>query len=383
MNNNRVLIVDDTEINRVMLSDILEKDYYIVEAADGKEAIRILSQHHADISIVLLDILMPHMNGFEVMQIMNDQGWISEIPVIIISSESEGSYIDRAYELGATDYIRRPFDENIIRHRLNNAIMMYSNQKRLEDIVVEQIAEKEHNNLIMIEVLSNIVEFRNGESGLHVRHIRVLVDIFIQKIQQLTDRYPISEERAALIANASALHDIGKISIPEEILNKRGKLTKEEFELMKTHSEAGAHIMENILKTQSGELIEISRDICRWHHERYDGSGYPDGLVGDEIPIEAQIVSLADVYDALTSVRVYKPAYDHDTAIAMILNNECGVFNPVLITCLKELAPDLPRLIEEQTAEMISPSYIRKLSERKMSQRGIFWYGNHENLKIN
>ena len=340
----KILIVDDTEMNRSLLTDMLSPDYDIMEASNGKEAIAQLKKYHSEISLVLLDIVMPEMDGFEVLAIMNKSGWIGHIPVITISAETSSAHIDHAYDLGAADFISRPFDEKTVQRRVKNTIMLYAKQIMLEGMITEQIIEKEKSNFLMVEILSNIVEFRNGESGLHVLHIRVITEILLHKLMELTDQYHLLPSRMALIVNASALHDIGKISIPESILNKPGRLTAEEFEVIKTHSAIGAQILENAPYRQKEELIQVAHDICRWHHERFDGRGYPDGLCGDDIPIAAQVVALADVYDALTSVRVYKPAYSHEQAMQMILNGECGAFNPILLQCLVETGP---RLAEE------------------------------------
>ena len=333
---NKILIVDDAEINRSLLADILSVEYDIMEASNGMEAVSLLNQYHADLSLILLDIVMPEMDGFEVLAIMNRNGWIQSIPVITISAETSSSYIEHAYDLGAADYISRPFDEKTVLRRVSNMLMLYTKQKILEGMVTEQIIDKEKNNFLMVEILSNIVEFRNGESGLHVLHIRVITEMLLKKLVEKTDRIQLSLSDIALIVNASALHDIGKISIPEEILNKPGRLTPEEFEIMKTHAAIGAQILKNAPNRQTEKLIQVAHDICRWHHERYDGKGYPDGLKGDEIPIAAQVVSVADVYDALTSERVYKSAYSHEKAMEMILNGECGAFNPLLLDCLVE-----------------------------------------------
>lgn len=360
----RILIVDDTEMNRSMLADMLEEDYEIVEAANGAEAVQLLDRMHGEISLVLLDIVMPEMDGFDVLAMMNKNGWIGQIPVITISSETASTYIDHAYDLGASDYISRPFDEKTVQRRVRNTIMLYSRQKALEGMVAEQIVEKERNNFLMVEILSNIVEFRNGESGLHVLHIRTLTEIFLRKLQEMGSWRFLSPARLALIVNASALHDIGKISIPEEILNKPGRLTPEEFGVMKTHSAIGAQIMEDALKRHNEELIQIAHNICRWHHERWDGRGYPDGLAGEDIPIEAQVVALADVYDALTNARIYKPAYSHETAMRMILGGECGAFNPLLFQCLQAVGPHLEEELKLRSLGGVSDENIRELSSQ-------------------
>lgn len=296
-----ILIVDDAELNRCVLADILQEDYHIVEASNGKEAIEILKKNDASISLILLDLLMPEMTGFDVLAIMQKNHWHETIPVVIISSENSAEYIEKSYEFGVVDYISRPFDPIIVTQRVKNTIILYSKQKELESLVKEQVIEKESNNALMINILSTIVEFRNGESGLHVIRIRIITEILMEALRKRYQEYDMAESHIALISNAAALHDIGKIEIPEEILNKPGKLTKEEFEIMKTHSALGAGMLDNLRFGNDEELVKYARQICRWHHERWDGNGYPDHLKEDEIPIAAQIVSLADVYDALVS----------------------------------------------------------------------------------
>ena len=340
MERQTILIVDDAEMNRMMLSDMLGDQYDYVEAADGREALRILEKN-VSIDLILLDINMPEMNGFEVLEEMNRYHWIQEVPVIMITAEESVESMEHAYSLGVTDYIPRPFNVYIVRRRVENTLNLYVNQKRLMRLVSDQIAEKEENNTLMVSILSNVVEIRNHESGDHIRNIRRITELLLHQLVQKTKAYHLSEEDIALIKTASSLHDIGKITIPEEILNKPGKLTKEEFEIMKTHSAAGAQILEQMKYGQDKPLYRYALEICRWHHERWDGHGYPDGLMGEEIPISAQIVAIADVYDALTSERCYKKAYDHTTAINMILNGECGAFNPLLLECLTETAAQL------------------------------------------
>lgn len=340
MERQTILIVDDAEMNRMMLSDMLGDQYDYVEAADGREALRILEKN-VSIDLILLDINMPEMNGFEVLEEMNRYHWIDEVPVIMITAEESVESMEHAYSLGVTDYIPRPFNVYIVRRRVENTLNLYVNQKRLMRLVSDQIAEKEENNTLMVSILSNVVEIRNHESGDHIRNIRRITELLLHQLVQKTKAYHLSEEDIALIKTASSLHDIGKITIPEEILNKPGKLTKDEFEIMKTHSAAGAQILEQMKYGQDKPLYRYALEICRWHHERWDGHGYPDGLMGEEIPISAQIVAIADVYDALTSERCYKKAYDHTTAINMILNGECGAFNPLLLECLTETAPQL------------------------------------------
>lgn len=334
--NARILIVDDSEMNRDMLSDMLSDDYDIVEAADGEEALSILKERVYDIDLVLLDIIMPAVDGFGVLDVMKRYHWIDNTPVIMISSETSQSYIRKAFELGVTDYILRPFDSFIIHKRVSNTLMLYRKQKKLLNALEEQVYENEKNNSMMINVLAHIVEFRNGESGMHVHHIKQLTSILLQNLIEKTDKYHLTENDILLISTASSLHDIGKISIDDKILNKPGRLTAEEFEVIKTHSIIGAEMLQDLHNTHNYPLFDKAYEICRWHHERYDGKGYPDGLKGEEIPISAQVTSLADVYDALTSNRCYKKAFSHEKAMEMILDGQCGAFNPVLLQCLKD-----------------------------------------------
>ncbi len=330
----KILIVDDSELNRSILADILQDEYEIFEACDGAEAISVIQKHIMELSAVLLDLVMPRMNGYEVLATMNQRHWIDDLPVIIISAESGTGQIEHAYNLGATDFIMRPFDAALVHRRVVNTILLYTKQKKLMGLVVEQVDEKERRSSMMVDILSHIVEFRNGESGQHIIHIRAFTEVMLHQLQRMTDKYSLSQADISLICLASSLHDIGKIAIDEKILNKPGRLTKEEFEVMKTHSQIGAQMLENLSAYHNEPLVKTAWEICRWHHERYDGRGYPDGLKGDEIPISAQVVALADVYDALVSDRCYKKAFPHDVAIRMILNGECGVFNPILKECL-------------------------------------------------
>lgn len=332
-----ILIVDDSELNRALLSEMLKDDFKILEASNGRECLDALEQYGMGISLVLLDINMPVMDGFEVLVQMNRNHWIEDIPVVMISSDDTESNIKRAYDMGVSDYIRRPFDAQVVFRRVFNTIKLYAKQRRLITLVTDQIDEKEKNNQIMIRILSQIVEFRNGESGLHVEHINILTGLLLERLVQKTDHYDLTWSDQYMITLASALHDIGKIGIDDKILNKPGRLTKEEFEIMKSHTLIGASILENLGLYQEEPLIKTAYQICRWHHERYDGKGYPDGLRGDEIPISAQVVSVADVYDALVNERVYKKAITHEKAIEMILNGECGVFNPILLECLVDI----------------------------------------------
>lgn len=341
----QILIVDDSQINCEILAEILKDEYRILEAANGEECINLLKQYGTGIALLILDINMPVMDGFEVLALMNRKHWIEDIPVIMISSEDSASYVRRAYEMGASDYISRPFDVQVVHQRVSNTIKLYAKQRRLISLVTDQIREKEKNNQMMISILSQIVEFRNSESGSHVLHINIITGMLLERLMQKTDQYHLQWSDQFLITTASALHDIGKIGIDEKILNKPGKLTKEEFEIMKTHTLIGASMLKSIEMYQNEKLLQVAYQICRWHHERYDGKGYPDGLKGEEIPISAQVVAIADVYDALVGKRVYKKAFSHETAIHMILNGECGAFNPLLLECLT----DIQNRLKEET----------------------------------
>ena len=362
MEKQKILIVDDSEMNRFILTQMLCEDYDIIEAGDGLTAVDILKEQAEHISLVLLDIIMPGLDGFGVLEKMNREGWIDDIPVIIISSDRSRGAIERAYELRAADFINRPFDAAIVLHRVVNTIVLYAKQKKLVSLVERQVYEKERQSGLMIDILSHIVEFRNGESGLHVLHIRTLTEILLKSLVKKTSKYRLSNKDITLISTASALHDIGKIVIPEEILNKPGKLTNEEFAVMKAHSEKGAEMLRGVSHMGRELLLDYARDIAHWHHERYDGRGYPDGLKGDDIPICAQVTALADVYDALTSERVYKKAFDHDVAINMIKNGECGVFNPLLVECLMEIEGTLRDELKSRAQRYIDNELVRDMT---------------------
>lgn len=342
MGKQTILIVDDSEMNRDLLVDILEDQYDLIEAENGVKAIEILAEQREAISLVLLDIMMPEMDGFGVLSHIYQNHWNESFAVIMISADDSPVNIKRAYDLGAFDYISRPFDAAIVQRRISNTMCLYVRQKHLEQMVIEQFYENENNNKLMIAILSHIVEFRNGESGAHVLHVNQITKLLLKQLILHTDQYPLSQSDITLISMASSLHDIGKIAIPEEVLNKPGRLTDEEFEIIKTHAAIGADILLSLpADQQSVPLVRVAFEICRWHHERYDGKGYPDGLKGDDIPIAAQTVALADVYDALTSERCYKKAYSHEDALNMILDGQCGAFNPILLQCLQEITTAL------------------------------------------
>lgn len=342
-----VLIVDDSEMNRAILSEMLKDEYCILEADSGRAALDMVDRYGDELSLVLLDIVMPGMNGFEVLGDLSRRSIIDNLPVIMISSEDSDDVVLRAYELGASDYVNRPFDSRVVRRRVSNTIRLYAKQRRLTSLLSQQYNERVKNSRMLIDIMAGVMELRNGESGRHVTNIEKLTELLLGCLVHRSDSISLDNEERSTIALASALHDIGKMSIDDAILNKPGRLTSEEFEIMKAHTTIGANMLLELGSHHAGNaLMEYAYQIARWHHERWDGKGYPDGLKGDEIPIAAQVVSVADVYDALTSVRVYKDAIPHEEAIQMILDGKCGTFNPLLLDCLLE--------VQDQIAETLA-----------------------------
>ena len=347
-----VLIVDDSPMNRDILTEILAEDFQLLEASDGTQCMSLLKQFGSEISLVLLDIIMPDMDGFEVLTRMVGQGLLDDIPVIMISSEDSNTIIRRAYELGASDYISRPFDARIVHRRVSNITKLYARQRRLSMMVAQQFYEREKNNRLMIAILSQVTERHNGENGLHVQRIQTLTAMLLEQLVLKTDRYVLPASQRSLITTASALHDIGKIAIDDSILKKKGPLTEEEARIMRTHPVLGAKMLEGLDFYKNEPLLQMAAKICRWHHERYDGSGYPDGLMGNSIPIAAQVVGLADAYDTLTGMHGRVQAVSHEEAVHRILNGECGSFNPVLLSCLFDIQSRIP---DELEAALLTP----------------------------
>ncbi|MDL2235984.1 response regulator [Christensenellaceae bacterium OttesenSCG-928-L17] len=341
----KLLVVDDIDLNRIILKELFCEQFDVIEATNGKEALELIDQYAEEIAIVLLDIVMPVMNGFDVLQAMNQSGLIQTIPVIMITGENDDEKSLKGYGLGVSDLVNKPFNSEIIYRRVNNVVDLYAHKQNLEQKLKEQKEQLQkqeerlrQSNQFVIDALSTTVEFRSLESGEHISRIRILTGILLEKTVKY---YPLTQDEIKAISSASAMHDIGKIAIPDAILLKPGRLTPEEFEIMKTHTIRGCEILDSLNYTQDKEYFNYCYEICRHHHERWDGGGYPDGLRGDEISIWAQATSLADVYDALTSKRVYKGAYTHEEAVRMILNGECGVFNPKLLECFLEVADTL------------------------------------------
>lgn len=333
----QILIVDDSDMNRAMLREILKDNYSILEASNGVECLSCVEHMGPSLSLILLDLNMPEMDGFEVLAELSRLGYMDDIPVIIISGTDSTADICRAYDLGATDYIHRPFNTQVIYRRVSNTITLMAKQRRMAELVNRQIDRTTKQQELMVDFLSRIIGYRSGESNPHFANISTLSALLLQALQKRKNHYGLTEQDCQLIATAAVFHDVGKIGIPESILLKPGKLTAEEFEVMKTHTLIGDNLIKSLEIYHDELLLQMAAQICRWHHERYDGGGYPDGLKGEKIPICAQVVSIADVYDALTSARPYKPAFSSEKAIQMILNGECGVFNPVLVDCLSEV----------------------------------------------
>lgn len=341
MDERKLLIADDSELNRAILVSVLEKNFDILEAADGKEAIATLAAHEGNIAALLLDVVMPEADGFEVLEEMNRRGWIDEIPTIMISVETGGSYIDRAFQLGAADYVSRPFVPNMIRRRVINAILLHTKTRKLTGLIADHFYRRERNTDILAAILGYAVEFRSGERGTHMTNVSRITGLLLHRLLERTDRCPIGPEDIETVCIASSLHDIGKLLIPEDILTKPAALTPDEFDIVKQHTRLGAKIISDLPIYQNETIIKYALEICRWHHERWNGEGYPDGLKGEDIPIAAQVVSLADAYDALTSKRCYKEALSHEKSLEMIRGGECGSFNPLLLECLNDIADTL------------------------------------------
>ncbi len=362
---NTVLVVDDMEINRDILTEILNEEYRVEMAEDGQRALEMIEEKQDELAVVLLDLMMPEVDGFAVLKVMQEKGWIERIPVLIISGETSVKAERKCFDYHISDFIRKPFDNALAKKRVRNVVNLFQYQRNLEDKVQEQTKTLwEQNELLrlqadrlkksntnIIEILGTVVEYRDFESGEHINRVKGYTRILAERLATEYPEYGLDQEMIDVIVSASALHDVGKIAIPDNILLKPGKLTDEEFACMKTHTTRGGEILQNIRNAWDDEYGKISYQICRHHHEKFDGRGYPDGLVGDEIPIAAQIVSIADVYDALVNERVYKDAFPKEEAFRMITEGECGKFNPKLLECFR---------IERKAFEELKVSYDHK-----------------------
>ncbi len=359
---NTVLVVDDMEINREILTEILGEEYRVETAEDGRMALEMIEKMQGILAVVLLDLMMPEVDGFAVLEVMQEKGWIEKIPVLIISGETSVKAERKCFDYHISDFIRKPFDNALVKKRVRNVVNLFQYQRNLEDKVQEQTTVlREQNKLLrsqadklkksntnIIEILGTVVEYRDFESGEHINRVKGYTRILARRLAENYPEYGLDQDKIDIIVSASALHDVGKIAIPDNILLKPGRLTDEEFACMKTHTSRGSEILQNIRNAWDDEYGKISYQICRHHHEKFDGRGYPDGLVGDDIPIAAQIVSIADVYDALVNERVYKDAFPKEEAFRMITEGECGKFNPKLLECFR---------IERQAFEDLKISY--------------------------
>lgn len=352
MDKQQILIVDDEEINRMILDGMFSEDYETIQATNGQDAISQI-KNNPDIVLILLDIVMPVMDGFHVLEYMKEQDLLETLPVILITSETIGDSEDKAYSYGVADVIHKPFYPHIVKKRSRNIIELYQNKKNMElrlkeqeEAILAQQKEINENNEFMIDALSSVVESRSAETGEHTRRIKYYTRLLMKYVAKYFPKYGLTPSQMDLIARASVLHDIGKIGIPDAILLKPGALTDEEFELMKTHTTIGCDILKKFYRDKESEFGRYSYEICRHHHERWDGKGYPDHLAGDEIPLSAQIVSIADVYDALISPRVYKSSYAHEVAFEMIMNGECGQFSPDILECFRLAKEDFFDILE-------------------------------------
>lgn len=346
-----VLIVDDSELNRKMLGQMLGSRFDIAEAASGEACLQLLEQNATGISIVLLDIHMPGIDGFTVLEEMNQKNLLEQIPVIMISSEDTVDAVRRAFDLGASDYISRPFDAKVVYQRIINTIQLYAKQRRLSAMAADLAFEKERASRMMIGILSQVVEKRNGESRDHVQRVAQLTSMLLAGLAQKTDRYPLTREIRRTIATAAALHDIGKMEICEDLLHKEGPLTEAERRTLQSHTLLGAQMLEEQPECRDDAFARTAYNICRWHHERYDGGGYPDGLQGEQIPIEAQVVGLADVYERLVSRPVDGHARTHSEVVQMICTGVCGAFNPLLLDCLQDMEVEIARAMQDTPEE--------------------------------
>lgn len=348
MEKRRLLIADDSELNRAILANILEQDYDIIEVTGGEEALAVLQSYRGEISALLLDIVMPGMGGFEVLEEMRRRQLLDEVPTIMISAETGNAYIDRAFTLGAFDYISRPFAPAVVRHRIINTILMHTKKQQLMDVAAGRFHRQEKNSEVLVSVLCYGLEYRCGERGLHMKGVGRLTAMLLRRLLEVTDRYPLSADDIEVIAMAARLHDIGKLLVPSELLKKPSPLSAEELVQVRRHTLLGAQIVSGLMQYRNEELVKYAVTVCRFHHERWNGDGYPEGLAGDAIPIAAQVVSLADAYDALTSKRSYKEAYTHEQALEMIRAGESGSFNPLLLRCLDDISEEVRQYVAER-----------------------------------
>lgn len=346
-----MLIAEHSDINRMILNNVFEDDYKVLEAREGQTALELIEKHHKELTVILLDCAIPIKDCFEILSQLGKKWNRDHIPVIMISPENDLNTVTRAYKAGAFDYITRPFNSAIVKQRVDNILSLHQKEEEYTNIMATQMMETYKNSHMIIQILSGVVEFRSGENAMHIVHVEALTEMFLRELMRISDKYFLSSDDILMIPMAAALHDVGKISIPSEILNKPGKLTEEEFDLIKKHTTYGAELLNSVHEYREDPLIKLASSICRWHHERYDGHGYPDGLVGDEIPIAAQLVSVADVYDSLISDRSYRKALSYEEATNLILDGKSGVFNPLLLECLRNLSDQIPEKLSNTSTQ--------------------------------
>lgn len=347
MKRDTIIIVDDMEINRVILRGVFEKDYKLLEAENGDQALLLAEQHHSEIAAMLLDLVMPVKDGYQVMTEIGNKNLLAEFPVVVITAEDSAENEVQAFDLGASDIIMKPFEPHVVKRRVQNIIELNLHKLNQEELIEEQAAKLRESNAVMVDALSSIIEYRSVETGQHVKRIRMFTQILLEDVARSYPEFGLTEQNISIIVSASSMHDIGKIAIPDSILNKPGRLTPEEFEIMKTHAVKGCELLAGLDRMSDREYLQYAYNICRYHHERWDGKGYPDGLKGESIPVYAQVVGIADCYDALTTDRVYKKALSPEVAFNMILNGECGSFSPKLLECFKNVRVTFANLSKE------------------------------------
>ena len=341
---NIILIVDDMEVNRIILHSIFEKEYTMLEAENGEQAMVLVNQYHDRLAAILLDIIMPIKDGYQVLTELGSRGFLTEFPVVVITAENSAENEVKVFNLGASDIIVKPFEPHVVKRRVQNNIELNQHRQNQDELIEEQAAKLRESNAVMIDALSSIIEFRSVETGQHIQRIRMFTKVLLEDVAQSYPEFLLDERKINIIVSASAMHDIGKIAIPDAILNKPGRLTKDEFQIMKTHAAKGSEMLSGLSRMADREYLQYAYNICRYHHERWDGRGYPEGLKADSIPVCAQVVGVADCYDALTTDRVYKKAIPPNEAFNMILNGECGAFSPKLMESFKNVQQTFARL---------------------------------------
>lgn len=359
----KVLIVDGVEAERLSFMQMLMEDYQALEANNGELAIQMIGEHLEELAVILLKLMIPKMDGFKVLEVMNEKKWIEKVPVLIIDGAGSAGMESKCFELGAVDFLNKPFEEGLVRHRVSNAANAFIHQEQLEEsvrqknktmerqykLLKQQAEELRQSKQAVIDILGSVVEYRNLNNASHTKQVKEITQILAEETREAYPEYGLTPQKVQVITLASTLHDIGKITIPDTILLKPTKKTEEELEMEKSHTTKGCEIISSIQGAWDQEYTETCMDICRYHHERYDGNGYPDGLVGDAIPLSAQLVALADLYDTLVSENINKKAYSKEQAYQMIISGECGVFNPKLISVFRNAKEKIEALVEDKT----------------------------------